>query len=414
MRFLIPLLLIVLIDIYSFQAIKTVTQSLSPAQRKIVYALFWSSTVLALGFVLMVFVTPFENWPKAFRNYAMAFLFIIYISKLIMVPFVLVDDIIRLGKWIFYRAGNGTNLATTGGGNVISRNEFISQMALIVAAIPFTTLIYGMVYGGTDYKVRRLKLKFPNLPKAFNGLKILQISDLHVGSFLDSKPLERAVKMMNDEAADVVFFTGDLVNNKTEEVYPFMETLKKISAGNGIFSILGNHDYGDYVQWDTPEQKRKNMEDFYGVHKSLGWKLLRNEHSMLEKDGQKIAVAGVENWGHRAHFPKYGDLDKAYNGLPENTFTILLSHDPSHWEAQVQHHPHKAQLTLSGHTHGMQFGIDTKWLKWSPSQYVYEQWAGLYKKAKQYIYVNRGLGYLGYPGRAGIRPEITVIELQSA
>ncbi|MGZ5242996.1 MAG: metallophosphoesterase [Bacteroidia bacterium] len=412
MRFLIPLLLIFLIDIYSFQAIKTLTQTLSPAQRKFVYALFWSSTVMAIGFVLMVFVTPFENWPKAFRNYAMAFLFVIYISKLIIVPFVLVDDIIRLGKWIFIRASENAEINPEG--TKIKRSEFISQLALIVAAIPFTGLIYGMVYGGTDYKVRRLTLKFPNLPKAFSGLKILQISDLHVGSFINTTPLERAIKLMNAEMADVVFFTGDLVNNKTEEVNPFMETLKKIRSKNGIFSILGNHDYGDYVQWDSPEAKRKNMEDFYMANKELGWKLLRNENIFLEKQGEKIAVAGVENWGHRAHFPKYGDLNKAYKGLPENTFTILLSHDPSHWEAQVLDHPHKADLTLSGHTHGMQFGIDTKWLKWSPAQFVYEQWAGLYQKAEQYIYVNRGLGYLGYPGRAGIRPEITVIELQSA
>ncbi len=412
MRLLFPLLLIIVIDIYSFQAIKTVTQGLGPAQRKIFFGIFWSTLVLALSLMAGMLLSDFSSWPKILRNYAMAFVFIIYVSKLIMVPFVLVDDIIRLGKWIFYKASSAANETTASGGK-IKRIEFISQLALIVAAIPFTSLIYGMVYGGTDYKVRKLKLKFASLPKAFNGLKILQISDLHVGSFLDAQPLERAVKLINEQAADLVFFTGDLVNNKTDEVIPFIDTLKKIRAKEGAYSILGNHDYGDYVQWESAEAKRRNMTDFYQAHKTIGWRLLRNENAILERGGEKIAVAGVENWGHRNHFPKYGDLDKAYNGLPENTFTILLSHDPSHWVAQVQGHPHKAQLTLSGHTHGMQFGIDTKILKWSPAQYVYEHWAGLYKKAQQYIYVNRGLGYLGYPGRAGIRPEITVIELQT-
>ncbi|RYF78477.1 MAG: metallophosphoesterase [Cytophagaceae bacterium] len=374
-----------------------------------------SSTVLALGLILAMIFTDFNNWPKAFRTYALAFIFVIYISKLVIVPFVLVDDIIRFIKWISIKisgpAETGTNVAVTDG---ISRSEFISRAALIVALIPFTSLIYGMVYGGTDYKVRKRKLSFSNLPKAFNGLKILQISDLHTGSFMTPDPLERAVKIINEQEADIVFFTGDLVNNKTDEVYPFMETLKKIKAKKGIYSILGNHDYGDYVQWETPLLKQKNLTDLYDVHKNLGWQLLRNENVVLEKEGEKIAVAGVENWGASMRFPKYGDLKKAYHGLPENAFTILLSHDPSHWDAQVLEHPHKANITLSGHTHGMQFGIDTKVFKWSPAQYVYPRWAGLYKANNMHLYVNRGLGYLGYPGRAGIRPEITVIELHSA
>jgi predicted MPP superfamily phosphohydrolase len=413
LRFLIPLLLIFLIDIYSFQAIKTLAQNLSPNQRRLAYGLFWSTSIFAVSVILAMLFTDFSHWSKAFRNYALAFVFVIYVSKLVIVPFVLVDDIIRGIKWISYKISPPTANIDIDGYGKITRSQFISQAALVIAFIPFASLIYGMVYGGTDYKVRKLRLKFANLPKAFNGLKILQISDLHVGSFLSTEPLERAIKMINAQNADYVFFTGDLVNNRTDEAYPFMETLKKIKAKEGIYSILGNHDYGDYVQWDSPEEKRKNMLDFYEVHKNLGWKLLRNENIVLNKDNSTIAVAGVENWGKSMRFPKYGDLDKAYKGIAENTFTILLSHDPSHWEAKVLDHPHKADITLSGHTHGMQFGIDTKVFKWSPIQYVYPQWAGLYKRGKQNIYVNRGLGYLGYPGRAGIRPEITVIEFLS-
>ena len=357
-------------------------------------------------------LTDFFTWPKAVRTYLAGFIFIFYLAKFMIIPFLFVDDIIRLGKWIGSKFSQTEPVAPNDPG--ITRSQFISQLALIFAAIPFFALIYGIVYGGTDYKVRRRKLRFPNLPQAFHGLKILQISDIHSGSFLNTDPLERAVRMINGEKADVIFFTGDLVNNRTDEVLPFMDTLRGIQAPMGVFSSLGNHDYGDYMQWDSKEQKAANLQHLFDVHKSLGWNLLRNENRILERNGERIAIAGCENWSASNRFPKYGNLPKTTTGLGQVPFTILMSHDPSHWDAQVLDHAHKIDLMLAGHTHGMQFGIDTKWLKWSPSQYFYRQWAGLYKKDDKYLYVNRGLGFLGYPGRAGIRPEITVIELLKA
>jgi predicted MPP superfamily phosphohydrolase len=270
------------------------------------------------------------------------------------------------------------------------------------------------VYGGYDYKVRRSSMRFKNLPSAFDGLKILQVSDIHSGSFTETHHLAKAVDLILAQKADIIFFTGDLVNNSTDEVYPFMETLKRITAPMGVMSTMGNHDYGDYKQWDSDAAKAQNLTDFYRVHKDLGWDLLRNENRILQRGEDKIAIVGVENWGAAHRFPKYGDLDKASCGTEDIPFRLLLSHDPSHWDAKVRDFKLKMDLMLAGHTHGGQFGVEARWLKWSWIEYAYKQWAGLYKNKNKYLYVNRGLGFLGYPGRAGIRPEITVIELKKA
>jgi predicted MPP superfamily phosphohydrolase len=284
-------------------------------------------------------------------------------------------------------------------------------MALGFSALPFLSLIYGMIKGAFNYKIHRLRITLPNLPNAFNGLKIIQVSDIHSGSFISKTPLEEAVKIIMAEKADVIFFTGDLVNDRTSEVDEFINTLKKISAPMGVFSILGNHDYGDYVTWETAELKKKNMQDMYNAHEKIGWELLINRHITLKKGESEIAIIGVENWGGNLHFPKYGDIKKAYQGAEKYPVKILLSHDPSHWSMQITKEYKEIDLTLSGHTHGFQFGIEIPGLKWSPSQYIYKQWAGLYSEGNQQIYVNRGLGFLGYPGRVGIMPEITVLEL---
>jgi len=413
LRFLIPLIILLCIDLYSFQAIRTATENLSQNTRKWIYIAFWAITVLVLGMILTGVFTDFLTQHKVVRNYILGFLFAVYFSKLIIVIFLLFDDLGRLIRWIISLFNHpGESIAPEH--PTISRSLFVSQAALVVSALPFGSLLYGIMFGAYDYNVRRMKLSFINLPKAFDGLRILQVSDIHTGSFVETDHLQQAVNMINAEKADLVLFTGDLVNNRTDEVYPYMDILKQIKAPMDVFSSLGNHDYGDYSSWDTPSDKRKNLTDFFDVHKNLGWDLLKNENRILSKEGQSIVIAGCENWGGSMRFPKYGDLNKTTAGIKDNPFTILMSHDPSHWDAQILDHPYNFDLTLAGHTHGFQFGIDTKLVKWSPSQYFYKQWAGLYKKGKKYIYVNRGLGFLGYPGRAGIRPEITVIELRTA
>jgi len=413
LRFLIPLIILLCIDIYSFQAIRTACENLSHSTRRWIYIFFWAVSAVMLSMFLIGLFSDFFVSHKVLRNYLLGFLFATYFSKLILVIFLLFDDIGRLVRWII-SLFNHPGEAIAPEHPTISRSLFVSQAALVVSALPFASLMYGIVFGAYDYKVRRLKLTFANLPKAFNGFKILQVSDIHTGSFVETEHLQKAVDMINAEKADLVLFTGDLVNNKTDEVYSYMDVLKQIKAPMGVYSSLGNHDYGDYSSWPTEAEKHKNLTDFFQVHKDLGWTLLRNENRMLTKDGQSIALAGSENWGGSMRFPKYGNLNQTISGIKDNPFTILMSHDPSHWDAQILNHPYNFDLTLAGHTHGFQFGIDTKLVKWSPSQYFYKQWAGLYKKGQKYIYVNRGLGFLGYPGRAGIRPEITVIELRSA
>jgi len=290
------------------------------------------------------------------------------------------------------------------------RRKIISQIAVGLAAIPFASLLYGMYRGKYNYKVLNYVLEYDDLPEAFDGFKIAQISDIHSGSFDNPEKVQYGVDLINQQQADVVFFTGDLVNNRAEEVFPWIETFKKINSKFGVYSILGNHDYGDYTRWESEAEKKKNMEALFDAQKQMGWDLLLNESRFIEKDGQRLALVGVENWG--SGFKQAGDLEKALENVAPQDFKILLSHDPSHWEAQVLPHPFDIHLTLSGHTHGMQFGIEIPgWIKWSPVKWRYKQWAGIYEQAKQRLNVNRGFGYLAYPGRVGIWPEVTVITL---
>jgi predicted MPP superfamily phosphohydrolase len=299
--------------------------------------------------------------------------------------------------------------------HAITRLTFLNRIAIGMAALPFAGFIYGMVKGAFDYRVHTVKVVLPNLPAAFNGLKIVQISDIHSGSFISTTHLEKAIEMVNQQKADIIFFTGDLVNDRATETEPFIELFKKIQAPMGVYSTLGNHDYGDYVSWDSKEAKMKNLDDLKKVHAQVGWKLMMNEHVVLKRGDAEIALLGIENWGGNLHFPKYGDMKKAYAGTEKYPVKLLLSHDPSHWDKQVSKEYKDVDITFSGHTHGFQFGIEIPgWIKWSPSQYVYKQWAGLYSENNQHLYVNRGLGFLGYPGRVGILPEITVMELYNS
>ena len=295
-----------------------------------------------------------------------------------------------------------------------SRRRFISALALGIAALPFGALLYGMFRGKYRYKVLEYVLTFEDLPEAFDGYKISQISDIHSGSFDNAEKIAYGIDLINQQQSDVLFFTGDLVNNTASEMEPWMSAFSKLKAKDGVFSVLGNHDYGDYVSWTSPEAKEANLNRLKEIQQEMGFKLLLNEHKYIERNGEKIAIVGVENWG-KGGFKKAGDLNKAIAEIKENDFKILLSHDPSHWEAEVIPHAQHFHLTLSGHTHGMQFGIEIPgWIKWSPVKWRYKQWAGIYKELGQYINVNRGFGFLGYPGRVGIWPEITVITLKKS
>jgi predicted MPP superfamily phosphohydrolase len=295
----------------------------------------------------------------------------------------------------------------------MGRRNFTSKLALGMAAIPLGTMLYGILKTAYDFKIHRPRIKFNNLPAAFNGFKIVQLSDIHTGSLQNEHQLQKAIDLVMEEKPDLIVFTGDLVNNRTDEAFPFIPILSQLSAPYGVYSVLGNHDYGDYEKWNSEADKVKNMEQMHELHKQLGWKLMLNEHVSLEKGGEKIALLGVENWGKSAYFPKYGKLKDALEGTEDFDFKILLSHDPSHYDAEVLNTLPDIDLTLAGHTHGFQFGIEIPgYVKWSPSQYIYPKWAGLYSSGDQYLYVNRGLGCLGYMGRVGIRPEITSIVLE--
>ncbi|GAB4208944.1 MAG: metallophosphoesterase [Bacteroidia bacterium] len=340
------------------------------------------------------------------------------ISKLFGAVFALMDDIRRLFSFLFVQAKSywdGEGSKQTG----ISRSEFFSQLTMVFTFIPLAGFIYGMIKGAYRYKIHEVKLSFPEFPKGMGSLKVVQISDLHLGSFFSEHPVKKIVELVNAENPDIIVFTGDLVNNVVEEALPYKDILSKLKAGIGVFSIFGNHDYGDYVQWDSLEDKKNNLDRLVHFQRELGWDILMNENRIIEKNGEKIAIIGVENWGGNLHFPRYGKLDKAYSGTETVPFKLLLSHDPSHWDLEVSKKYSDIQLTLSGHTHGFQFGIEYGNIKFSPVQWVYKHWAGLYmaesknnqSDGKQYLYVNRGAGFIGYPGRLGIWPEITVIEI---
>jgi uncharacterized protein len=405
-------IIIVSIELYFIQAIKTISVDFSPNKRR--YLLIIAYVIAACSIILfgIAGVYPPPEWNNTMRFIAAIFLIII-LCKTVGSIFLLVDDFIRLVKWIVLKFKANSELEANPTDNQISRLKFFSYLALTFSVIPAVSFLYGMIKGAYKYRVHKVKVSSPNLPSEFEGFKIVQLSDIHCGSFMNSEPLIKAFDIVLEQKPDVIFFTGDLVNNESKETTPHLDAYKKLKAPFGVFSILGNHDYGDYKQWETPEDKVKNLQDLKDVHENSGWRLLMNEHVPIEKNGQKIAVLGIENWGGNLRFPRYGKLDNAHAGTESYPYKILLSHDPSHWDVQVSQEKkyNDIDLTLSGHTHGMQFGIEIPGFKWSPVQYIYKHWAGLYKQDNQYLYVNRGLGFLGYPGRLGIWPEITVIEL---
>ena len=404
MRWLITLLLLVFFQWYSYQALKTAISN-----RWILYGYVFFTVIIVgnLLFYTLILERNTTNEPRLM--YAIGFFLSLLIFQLLVSVILLAEDVFRIPQALYSflkRVPEQTQF-------IPSRRKIISQIALGLASIPFASLLYGMYRGKYNYKVLSYNLEFEDLPDAFDGFKITQISDIHSGSFDNQTKVQYGVDLVNQQKSDLVLFTGDLVNNRADEIKPWIKIFNKIKAEFGVFSILGNHDYGDYMRWESPAAKRKNMEDLYDAHNEMGWDLLLNESRFIEKDGDRLAIIGVENWG--SGFKKAGDLNKALNNVSEKDFKILLTHDPSHWEAQVIPNPFKIHLTLSGHTHGMQFGIEIPGIiKWSPAKWRYKQWAGVYGENKQYLNVNRGFGYLAYPGRVGMWPEVSVITLSKS
>ena len=409
-RFLIVLGVLLCIDWYFYQSVSTVMKNSSDNKKNIAAYIYWGFSIFSALLILSAVFFNYTSFPKFIRVYCWAIVLVILLVKIVGCLFILTDDLIQLFRWGFsyIPAADGVEKSHS-----ISRLKFVNQIGLLVAALPFTALIYGMIKGGFDIRVKKTRIVLPNLPAAFNGLRIVQISDIHCGSFTSTAHFENAAKMIEMQKPDVLFFTGDLVNDLASETDDFIETFSKMKAPMGTYSSLGNHDYADYITWDSKEAKAKNLEDLKAVHAKVGWRLLLNENVALERGGEKIALIGIENWGAKG-FTKYGNLKKAYQGAENYPVKILLSHDPSHWEAQVLKEYPKIDLTFAGHTHGMQFGVDLPHFKWSPVKYFYKQWSGLYEQAGQYLYVNTGLGFIGYPGRVGMLPEITVVELYNA
>lgn len=386
------------LEVYIYQAIRTLTDN---SWIRIGY---WVISLAVYG----IFAYEVSHFQRSDRSTAraqiMISLFLIFIlPKIFVVLFLLIDDIIRTGGYLVGFAKPTENFFP-------ERRKFLSLVGLGMSGVLSALFIDGITFGKYRHKVRRVKVKFPNLPKSFKGYKIIQISDVHSGSFSDPSKLQHAVDLINEQKPDLVLFTGDMVNNVADEFKPFIPLFSQIKAKDGKFAVLGNHDYGDYVTWASPSAKKENLDTLISYEKQAGFAMLRNEHRVIEKNGEKIYILGVENWGLKP-FPQFGKIDDALKGVPESATKILMSHDPTHFDYVVKKHPANIHLTLSGHTHGMQFGLDLKNVKWSPVQYRYPKWADLYESEGKLLYVNRGFGVLGYPGRVGVLPEITLFEL---
>lgn len=420
------LLLLIIIDLYSWRGVSALIRNMRPRTKKVIkYIFFGVSAVILLSNASFIFFTELEHY-KALKGASTTFAIAVIASKISFMLFVLLGDVFHTLQWVIRKISGKKKRVqpvpvepdvnpNAGAPATISRGQFIYQSGLIVAAAPLYFFTRGAIKDAHNYQVRRITMPSHNLPEAFNGLKIVQISDVHSGSFMDKDAVYKGVKLVLQEKPDVFFFTGDMVNTYAYEMNDYLDVFAPIKAPMGSYSILGNHDYGDYARnWNSEEEKAANLQALVKHHKDLNWQLMRNEHVVLDRQGQKLGIIGVENWGDKARFQKYGDLDKARKGMPDTPYKILLSHDPSHWDSVVRKQHPDIDLTLAGHTHGMQFGIENRFIKFSPVQWMYKQWAGLYSEGNQHIYVNRGYGYIGYPGRVGILPEITVIELVKA
>lgn len=407
-RILIFFLVIFLIDIFAFQAVRQLVGNSTKTIKIVTYVIYWVIPVITMAYIMVMMGGHGDGFPKGFQSVMRAMLFILYFTKLLMAVVIMVDDLRRLLFGALNLGFSDWKLST-------ERSQWMTYSAVLLGAIPFLSLTYGMARNPYRYRLQKTRIPVKDLHPDLEGLKIVQISDIHSGSFLLKEPVERSIDMILEQKPDIVFFTGDLVNSLAKEMEPFLEMFSKVQAPLGVYSVLGNHDYGDYHHWDKPEDKHQNFEDLKNMHARLGWKLLMNEHVSIPVKEAAFNVIGVENYSANPRFHKYGDLSLATRDMQDGHFNVLLSHDPSHWNAQVTNDHRDIHLTLSGHTHGFQFGVEiTGVFKWSPIQYMYPQWAGLYENGGQFLYVNRGLGYLGYPGRVGILPEITLLTLENS
>jgi uncharacterized protein len=439
-----------IIDAYAIHGLRPFLQNTLGRPLRITFWAFYFtlSGIFIGGLINLGIMDTIRFYREPFDEYyqlVFAAFVLIYLPKLVYVGIVALEDMYRLIVYLhrryFYSSNQNLRIATAAQDSTlhqglsvpsqtdnhsatqtsriidnpdywISRKAFIQRSALLVAAMPFAGIIHGISVGRYNFQVHAHDLIFEDLPKSFDGFKVMQLSDIHAGSFTDKGSLNAVIQMINEQAADVILFTGDLVNHRADEMLPYINLFQGLSAPHGIYSTLGNHDYGDYYRWPSEKDKQLNFEDVLGVHQAMDWKMLRNSHALIERESQQLAIVGVENWG-KPPFPQYGNLSQAMEGLPATAFSILMSHDPSHWDEEVSQFERHIPLTLSGHTHGMQFGIEIAGISWSPIRYKYPHWAGLYQENNRYLYVNRGFGTVGLPARVGIFPEITVLTLRS-
>jgi len=390
---------LLILEIYVYQGIRTIIQS---------EKIRWGYLLLT-GLVYMVIVILVLSYDRSVKNntqmHIISGIFTMFVvPKILIGVILLLEDVFRLTEFVIGKFTKSSSYTFA------ERRKFLSLSALGLGAALSYSFLDGIIWGKYRHFVRNVKIKIPYLPNSFRGYRILQISDVHCGSFSHPKKLQKAINIINEQNADLVLFTGDMINSYAEEFEPFVKLFSSIKSKDGKFSVLGNHDYGDYGVWKNEEEHKQNIPKLIELQEKAGFKVLRNEHKIIEKNGENLYLIGVENWGIPP-FPQHGDLDKATEGITENSAKILMSHDPTHFDEIVKNHPSNIHLTLSGHTHGMQFGLDLKNIKWSPVKYKYSKWTDLYESAGKYLYVNRGFGVIGYPGRVGIKPEITVFEL---
>lgn len=403
---------LVLLNVYIFQSVRFLVQQSSSVTKRVVTIGYWLISAVALASFFYYNLSDKAEMSRGLRTFLFAVIFINYASKFFGVLALVINDVVRLGQWAWAKL-RPSDVPVATGTEGISRSDFLVKTSLVATAVPALAMTYGIISGAHDYRVRRVKVPLKNLPPSFNGLRIGQLSDIHSGSFYNKTAVQGGVDMLLQEKPDVIFFTGDLVNNQATEIKDYFPIFSQVKAPLGVFSTLGNHDYGDYITWPSPQAKQRNLDMVKAAHREMGWNLLLNEHRMLSEGDGTLAIIGIENWG-AGRFAKYGDLAKAHRGTDGADAKLLLSHDPSHWDAQVRPSFPDIDLALAGHTHGMQFGVEVGGFKWSPAQYVYKQWAGLYQEGEQFLYVNRGYGYLAFPGRIGMPPEVTILELTRA
>lgn len=404
-------LFVLLLDFYCYKAIINTFKQWSKKTRRIFTITWWTVNILL---IIGVFTAIYLNLFLSLRAIILVAFFLLTVGKAFMLPFLLIDDLRRLSIKLFRLRKNQVNLPVKEEliGEPISRSSFLVKAGLVAAAVPLSSLSWGIISGAYDYQIKRVKLVLPNLPKAFDGITMAQISDIHSGSFYNKVAVKGGVEMLLGEKPDFVFFTGDLVNNLTNELRGYQDIFSKVKAPLGVYSTLGNHDYGDYhFGRESSPAKVRNLQDMIVSHKNMGWDLLMNQNRRLKVDGEEIGILGIENWG-MGRFPRYGKMELAVKDTDDLPVKLLLSHDPSHWRQEVLLKYPQIDAMFSGHTHGMQFGVRLKEFQWSPIKYIYKEWAGLYHEQQQQLYVNVGYGFLGYPGRVGILPEITIFELK--